>query len=250
LPGRRALLGEEGAEEVLRFRLSGTDEERWSVVKATPIFDKGGNVRMAVNILRDVTEQRRTEKERARLAAIVESSNDAIIGKTLDGVIISWNEAAERIYGYSSEEVVGQPISVLVPSDRPAEVPTILDSVRRGEKVEPFDTVRITKDGRRLDISLTVSPIRNFAGDVVGAPTIARDITGRKRAEEEIRLLNEQLEQRGPTKDSPARRSQQRTGVFLLLRLPRPQGAHSPHRRLRTDAQGVGRAVVGRDQPA
>jgi PAS domain S-box-containing protein len=196
LPGRRALLGEEGAEEVLRFRVPGTDEERWSVVKATPIFDEEGNVRMAVNILRDVTEQRRTEEERARLAAIVESSNDAIIGKTLDGMIISWNEAAERIYGYSSEEAIGQPISMLVPSDRPDEVPTILDSVRQGEKVEPFDTVRITKDGRRLDISLTVSTIRNFAGDVVGASTIARDITGRKRAEEEIRLLNEQLEQR------------------------------------------------------
>jgi len=144
----------------------------------------------------DVTERKLGEEERARLAAIVESSNDAIIGKTLDGIITSWNEAAQRIYGYSPEEAVGQPISMLVPSDRPDEVKKILDSVRQGEKVEPFDTVRITKDGRRLDISLTVSPIRSFAGAVVGASTIARDITGRKRAEEEIRLLNEQLEQR------------------------------------------------------
>ena len=133
---------------------------------------------MAVNVLRDVTEQRRAEEERARFAAIVESSNDAIIGKTLDGMITSWNEAAERIYGYSAEEAIGQPISMLVPSDRPDEVPAILDSVRQGEKVEPFDTVRVTKDGRRLDISLTVSPIRNFAGDVVGASTIARDTPG------------------------------------------------------------------------
>jgi PAS domain S-box-containing protein len=191
LPGRRALRGEEGAEEVLRFRVLATGEERWSVVKAVPLFDEGGRVRMAVNIFRDVTGQRQAEKERARLAAIVESSDDAIIGKTLDGIITSWNKGAERIYGYSAEETVGQPISMLVPPERPDEIPRILESLRRGEKVDYFETVRVTKDGRRLDISLTASPIRNSAGDIVGASTIARDITERKRAEEALRQVRE-----------------------------------------------------------
>jgi PAS domain S-box-containing protein len=191
LPGRRALGGEEGAEEVLRFRVLATGEERWSIVRAVPVFDEGGRVRMAVNIFRDVTEQLRAEEERARLAAIVESSDDAIIGKTLDGIITSWNKGAERIYGYSAKEAVGQPISMLVPPERPDEIPRILESLRRGEKVYHFETVRVTRDGRRLDISLTVSPIRNSAGDIVGASTIARNISERKRAEEALRQVRE-----------------------------------------------------------
>ena len=140
---------------------------------------------------RDVTERKRAEEERARLSAIVESSDDAIIGKTLEGIITSWNKGAERIYGYSAEEAVGQPISMLVPLERPNEIPGILESIRRGEKVDHFETVRMTKDGRRLDISLTVSPIRNSAGDIVGASTIARDITESKRAKDALRRVKE-----------------------------------------------------------
>jgi PAS domain S-box-containing protein len=139
----------------------------------------------------DVTERERAEEERARLAAIVESSDDAIFSKTLEGIITSWNKGAERIYGYSAEEAVGQPISMLVPPERPNEIPNILESIRRGEKVDHFETVRMTKDGRRLDISLTVSPIRNSAGDTLGASTIARDITERKRAEEAMWQVRE-----------------------------------------------------------
>ena len=191
LPGRRALGGEEGAEEVLRFRISETGEERWSLVKAMPVFDEQRRVRMAVNIFRDVTEQRRAEEERARLAAIVESSDDAIISKTLDGTITSWNKGAERIYGYSAEETVGRSISMLVPPDRPGEIPRILESLRRGKKIEHFETVRLTKGGRRLYISLTVSPIRNSVGDIVGASTIARDITERRRSEDALREMRE-----------------------------------------------------------
>ena len=127
------------------------------------------------------------EEERARLAAIVESSDDAIIGKTLEGTITSWNKGAERIYGYSAEEAAGEPISMLVPTERPDEVPEILQKIRRGEKVEHFETVRMTKDGRRLDISLTVSPIKDIEGSVVAASTIARDITDRKEAEKRLR---------------------------------------------------------------
>src|SRR5829696_710690 len=141
----------------------------------------------------DITVRKRAEEDRARLAAIVESSDDVIIGKTLQGIITNWNRGAERIYGYSAEEAVGQPISMLVPPERPNETPRILERIRRGEKVDHFETVRIAKDGRRLDISLTVSPIRNSVGDIVGASTIARDITERKRAEEKLRESEERL---------------------------------------------------------
>ncbi|HSL00472.1 MAG TPA: PAS domain S-box protein [Rubrobacteraceae bacterium] len=196
LPGRRALMGERGAEEVLRFRVLATGEERWSVVKATPIFDQEGRVRLAVNIFRDITKQRRVEQERAHLAAVVESSDDAIISKTLEGKITSWNRGAESIYGYSAEETVGRHISILVPPERPNDVPDILEKIRRGEKVEHYETVRMTKYGRRLNVSLTISPLKDSSGNITGASTIARDITARKKAEEEIYTLNEQLEQR------------------------------------------------------
>jgi PAS domain S-box-containing protein len=191
LPGRRALRGEGASEEIVRFRILATGEERWSVVNAAPVFRESGEIRMVVNIFRDITEMRRSEADRARLAAIVESSDDIIIGKTLEGTITSWNKGAETAYGYSAEEAVGSPISMLVPPERPDEIPMILDSVRRGEKVDHFETVRVAKDGRRLDISLTVSPIRDRAGNVVGASTIARDITEQKRAEEALRESRE-----------------------------------------------------------
>jgi PAS domain S-box-containing protein len=127
------------------------------------------------------------EEEPARLAAIVESSDDAIISKTLEGVITSWNEGAQRIYGYSAEEAIGRPISMLVPPEHPDEVPGLLEKIRRGEKVEHYKTVRVTKDGRRLDISLTVSPIKDAEGNVVGGSAIARDITEREEAERRLR---------------------------------------------------------------
>ena len=127
------------------------------------------------------------EEEPARLAAIVGSSDDAIISKTLEGIITSWNKGAQRIYGYSAEEAVGQPISLLVPPEHPDEVPEILEKIRRGEKVEHYETVRVTKDGRKLDISLSVSPIKDTEGNVVGGSTIARDITEREEAERRLR---------------------------------------------------------------
>jgi PAS domain S-box-containing protein len=146
--------------------------------------------------VRDNTERKQAGEARLRLAAIVESSDDAIIGKTLDGTVTSWNQGAEKFYGYRAHEVVGKPISILAPPDRADEVPKILETLRRGESVTHYETVRRRKDGTLIDVSLTISPLRDGTGKVVGASTIARDITGRKRAEEEIRQLNAELEQR------------------------------------------------------
>ncbi len=143
-------------------------------------------------LLRTVTRalaRRRAEEDSRRLAAIVEGSDDAIIGKTLEGTIVSWNAAAERLYGYPPSEVLGRSISLLVPPDLPDELSRILARIRRGEQVEQYETVRVRKDGSRLYVSLTISPVRDAAGAVIGASAIARDITRRKRAEATTRAL-------------------------------------------------------------
>src|SRR5215218_10599521 len=140
-----------------------------------------------------VAARERAEKSSRGLAAIVESSDDAILSKTLDGTITSWNEGAERLYGYRAEEVLGKPVSILVPPEVPREVPEILEKIGRGQKVEHFDTVRVTKDGRRLNVSPSISPLRDGAGNVVGASAIARDLTERKRVEEELRRTLKEL---------------------------------------------------------
>jgi PAS domain S-box-containing protein len=131
--------------------------------------------------------------ERSLLAAIVDSSNDAIVSKDLNGIVTSWNRAAEHIFGYTAEEMVGRPISVLAAPGGPWDFPAILERVRRGERVDHFETVRRAKDGRVVHASLTVSPVRDASGAIVGASKIARDITERKRAEEEIRRSEERF---------------------------------------------------------
>jgi PAS domain S-box-containing protein len=130
------------------------------------------------------------------LAAIVESSDDAIVSKTLDGIITSWNPAAERLFGYTAQEVIGRPISILAAPDRENEMPSNLERIRRGEKVKRYETVRRRKDGTLVEVSLTVSPIRDQTGRIVGASKIARDITARKQAEERQRLLTAELSHR------------------------------------------------------
>ncbi len=129
------------------------------------------------------------ERAAQHYAAIVESSEDAILSKDLDGVITSWNHGAERLFGYAPEEVVGRPVTILIPGDRENEEPMILERIRRGERIEHYETVRRRKDGSLVDISLTVSPIRDPAGKVIGASKIARDITERRRAHERAQLL-------------------------------------------------------------
>jgi PAS domain S-box-containing protein len=137
--------------------------------------------------IRDITERKRAEKTAIRLAAIVEFSDDAIIGKDLDGIIQSWNAGAEKIFGYSAGEMVGSPMALLIPADRPDEESQILEKIRRGESVRNFETVRQAKDGRRIDVSVTVSPIKDSTGQIAGVSKVARDITERRRLEEQFR---------------------------------------------------------------
>jgi PAS domain S-box-containing protein len=136
--------------------------------------------------IRDVTERKSADQQRAGLAAIVESSDDAIIGKTLEGVITSWNEGAHRLFGYCSAEIVGRPISLLVPLGRDDEEPEILRKLARGERIEHFDTVRKRKDGLEIHVSVTSSPVRDARGQLIGASKMVRDVTERRRAEQAL----------------------------------------------------------------
>ncbi|HET6880459.1 MAG TPA: PAS domain S-box protein [Pirellulales bacterium] len=157
---------------------------------AAPIRGRHGTIDGAVLVFRDVTEKRRAMETRIHLAAIVESSDDAIIGNDLEGRITSWNPGAERLYGYTAAAIVGQLLSVLIPPDHPDDLPTIMETIKQGGHIDHFETVRVRNDGRRLDVSLTISPIRNSEGRIIGASKIARDITARK---EEDRRKNEFL---------------------------------------------------------
>ena len=149
-----------------------------------------GQVNGMAGIGEDVTERTQAEEVHARMAAIVESSDDAIIGKTLDGIITSWNAGAQRLFGFEAEEAVGRSILLIIPPDRAHEEDHILERMRRGERVSHFETVRRRRDGTTVDVSLSISPIMDAHGRVVGASKIARDITERKRAERRIRHLN------------------------------------------------------------
>lgn len=166
-----------------------------------PIKEHDGAIIGVVLVFRDVSERRHSAAVSGRLAAIIESSDDAIIGKDLDGVVTSWNAGAERLFGYSAEEIVGWPIRVLVPADRQDEESEILLRLRRGERVDHFESVRITKDGRPIDVSLKISPIRDGSGRIIGSSKIARDITERKRLELERRRRIEELAESNRRKD-------------------------------------------------
>src|SRR5271165_4101493 len=165
-----------------------------------------GHGTLVLSAIRDISDRKRIAEElrraneelhqrtteqlgeyRSRLASIIDSSEDAILSKGLDGTVTSWNKGAERIYGYTPEEVVGKHISLLLPADRPDEIPEILRRIARGERVEHHESIRVTKDGRHLNVSVTVSPLRDVSGEIVGASAIARDITAQKRAENQLR---------------------------------------------------------------
>jgi len=180
-----------GSEFPVEISLSPVSTENGTIVLSA-IRDISDRKKIAEELRRANEElHRRTTEQlgeyRSRLASIVDSSEDAIIGKGLDGIITSWNKGAERIYGYTPEEVIGKHISLLAPSDRPDEIPEILQRLARGESVEHHESVRVTKDGRHLNVSISVSPLRDASGDIVGASAIARDITAQKRAEGQLR---------------------------------------------------------------
>jgi PAS domain S-box-containing protein len=158
---------------------------RTILVSARPLYRPGNNTEMILISMEDISERKRHEEAQRQLAAIVESSDDAIIGKTLAGIVTSWNKAAERLYGYTAEEIIDRPITLLLPSDRLDEELQIIERLRRGERIEHFETVRRRKDGRNVEVSLTISPIKDATGRVIGASKIARDISEQKRAQEE-----------------------------------------------------------------
>ena len=193
--------------------LARTGDEHPVDDSAAPIRDESGATVGAVLVFRDVSERRRADLSRAHLAAIVDSSDDAIVSKTLQSVILSWNKGAERLFGYSAGEAIGQPITMLLPPDRRDEEQRILERIIRGEHIEHFETVRVCKDGRRIDISLTISPIRDAGGAIVGASKVARDISQRKRLE----ARNSELREREQLARQEAEAANRAKDEFLAM---------------------------------
>jgi two-component system, cell cycle sensor histidine kinase and response regulator CckA len=142
-------------------------------------------VKRELHAAQDRRGRRQAEAVATYLASIVQSCDDAIIGKTLDGIVVSWNAGAERMYGYTAEEMIGRSVSTLIPAYRPEELPGIFEKIKRGEGVDGLESVRVRKDGKPVEVSLTISPIRDSTGQIVGASTVARDITRRKQEENE-----------------------------------------------------------------
>lgn len=162
----------------------------------TPLYDSERNFVGAINMLVDVADRKRADAYEGRLAEIVESSDDAIVSKDLNGVIMSWNAGAQRLFGYTAEETIGKPVTMLIPPDRYNEEPEILERLRRGERMDHYETVRQRKDGSLVDVSLTISPVRNMQGQIIGASKIARDITQLKRTQERQQLLLKEMKHR------------------------------------------------------
>ncbi|MHA6646259.1 PAS domain-containing protein [Mesorhizobium sp. A623] len=162
----------------------------------TPLRDAAGEVSGAVNMMVDITERKHAEELAERLAAIVESSDDAIVSKNLDGVITSWNRGAQHLFGHDADEIIGKSIMTLIPQDRRDEETDILGHIRRGEPIEHFETIRLRKDGSQVWVSLTVSPLKDASGRIIGASKIARDMTERRRADEHRKVLIGELNHR------------------------------------------------------
>jgi PAS domain S-box-containing protein len=172
--------GEEWRGEMAATKRDG--EAYWQSVYVSPVKESDGTVTNFVAIAEDISERRKMEQERGFLAAIVDSSDDAIIGKTLEGIITSWNHGAEVMYGYTPKEVIGRSITILAPPERADEIIRILERIRKGERVPPFHTERLRKDGTRLNVSLRLSPIIDGTGSIIGAAAIARDLAVKLRS--------------------------------------------------------------------
>ena len=167
----------------------------------SPIKNVNGDIIGISKIVRDISGQNEANEKQAVLAAIVDSSDDAIISKTLFGIITSWNYAASKMFGYTETEAMGKHISIIIPPDRIDEEAMIIESIRNGKKIQHFETVRVARDGRELNISLTVSPVRNKDGKIIGASKIARDITEKIETEKQRLLYTKKLQQLNEYKD-------------------------------------------------
>ena len=192
--GRAVATGEKYVQEYRLLRQDGS--VRWIEARGECLYDKSGQPLRFPGAVVDITEHIQAEEIERWLAAIVESSDDAIVSKDLNGIVTSWNRGAELLFGYRPEEVIGKPITILIPADRQDEEPRILERLRRGERIDHFETVRRRKDGSLVEISLTVSPVRDAQGRIVGASKIARDITEQKRAERLQQTLVHELNHR------------------------------------------------------
>jgi PAS domain S-box-containing protein len=176
------------------YRIIRPDESLiWVERHSQAYFDEHGTIKRMIGMVVDITERKRAEEIRSRHSAIVESSEDAIISKTLDATIVGWNAGARRIFGYTEEETVGQPITILIPPELLDEENRILEKLRAGERIEHYETIRVTKTGQKVNVSLCISAIKDLTGKTVGFSKIARDITERKRAEEALRASEERL---------------------------------------------------------
>ncbi len=195
LTHRLVFAGEREAQATIGYLNTTTRQpERWTFVKSRSVSDEHGEANYAITIIHDITERKMAEEVRRQLAAIVLSSSDAIIGKTLDGIITSWNAAAEHMYGYTAEEIIGKSIMLLFPPDRQDEFAAIMEKIKKGKRLDHYETTRLKKDGSSLNVSVAVSPIKDGAGKIIGASAIARDISEQKRLQAELWKSKQQLE--------------------------------------------------------
>lgn len=176
---------------VVEFRVYRPNGEmRWISTHGQAVYDEHGKATHTHGVAVDVTERKRSELARSHLAAIVESSDDAIISKRLDQTVLSWNEAAQRLFGYSAMEMVGSLIDVIIPPELQQEEMESLARIRRGERIDHYETTRITRDGRRVEVSISISPVRDEQGRIIGASKIARDISALRQAQ---RTMHDEL---------------------------------------------------------
>ena len=183
-------------EGELKFRNFQTGKLVPVLYNIFPISNSTSAISAYGTVTRNLTEGKSAEQRLRSLASIVKSSDDAIVSKSLDGIIANWNKGAERIFGYTSEEAIGQPITIVIPADRQSEEREILTRIRRGERIDHYETIRRRKDGSLVVVSLSVSPVRNAEGQIIGASKIARDITEQKRSQEQIATLAREAEHR------------------------------------------------------
>ena len=224
-----------GQPEEIEYSMDVIGGRRSFLARMSPIPAAAGSYRTVCMLVRDVSERKQAEEAKRFLASIVESSGDAIIGKALDGTVVSWNRGAELLYGYGADEIIGKPVSILAPPDRFDEVPGILQKIKQGQRIVHFETVRVRKNGTSVDVSLTISPIKDAAGEVTGAATIARDIGERKRGEEVLRASEEKYRALIETTG---------TGYVIVDREGRVLDANQEYVRL--TGQGTGEGILGR----